>query len=55
MRGKNPQHYGIGFKEVWDLKPELHEEGLVIHTLGWPPKELYQVLTSIMVKITRLT
>ena len=35
---KDPQHYGIGFKEVWDLKPELHEEGLVIHTLGWPSK-----------------
>ena len=35
---KNPQHYGIGFKEVWDLDPELHEEGLVIHTLGWPSK-----------------
>jgi len=35
---KDPQHYGIGFKEVWDLNPELHEEGLVIHTLGWPAK-----------------
>ena len=34
--GKDPQHYGIGFKEVWKLKPELHEEGLVIHTNGWP-------------------
>jgi|TARA_B110000285_G_scaffold235605_1_gene318598 electron-transferring-flavoprotein dehydrogenase len=33
---KDPQHYGIGFKEVWKLKPELHEEGLVIHTNGWP-------------------
>ena len=37
-QGKDPQHYGIGFKEVWDIKPELHEEGLVIHTLGWPAK-----------------
>jgi len=35
---KDPQHYGIGFKEVWDLDPKLHEEGLVIHTLGWPSK-----------------
>ena len=34
--GKDPQHYGIGFKEVWKLKSELHEEGLVIHTNGWP-------------------
>ena len=33
---KDPQHYGIGFKEVWKIKPELHEEGLVIHTNGWP-------------------
>jgi len=37
-KGKDPQHYGIGFKEVWDLNPDLHEEGLVIHTLGWPSK-----------------
>ena len=33
---KDPQHYGIGFKEVWKIKPELHDEGLVIHTNGWP-------------------
>ena len=32
----DPQHYGIGFKEVWDIDPELHEEGLVVHTMGWP-------------------
>ncbi|MFL2705898.1 MAG: 4Fe-4S dicluster domain-containing protein [Gammaproteobacteria bacterium] len=37
-KNTDPQHYGIGFKEVWDLDPELHEEGLVIHTLGWPSK-----------------
>ena len=36
--GKDPQHYGIGFKEVWDLRSDLHEEGLVVHTLGWPAK-----------------
>jgi electron-transferring-flavoprotein dehydrogenase len=34
--GKSPQHYGIGFKEVWDISPELHQEGLVVHTAGWP-------------------
>ena len=33
---KDPQHYGIGFKEVWKIKPELHQEGLVIQTNGWP-------------------
>ena len=32
----DPQHYGIGFKEVWEVDPELHEEGLVVHTAGWP-------------------
>ena len=25
--GKDPQHYGIGFKEIWDIKPDLHKEG----------------------------
>ncbi len=34
--GKDPQHYGIGIKEVWQIDPALHEEGLVIHGLGWP-------------------
>ena len=34
--GKDPQHYGIGFKEVWKLQEELHEPGLVMHTNGWP-------------------
>jgi electron-transferring-flavoprotein dehydrogenase len=37
--GKDPQHYGIGIKEVWQIKPELHEEGKVIHGLGWPLAE----------------
>jgi electron-transferring-flavoprotein dehydrogenase len=32
----DPQHYGLGFKEVWEIDPELHEEGLVVHTAGWP-------------------
>ena len=36
---KDPQHYGIGFKEIWDIDPSLHKEGLVIHTLGWPAKD----------------
>ena len=34
--GKDPQHYGIGFKEIWDIKPDLHKEGTVMHTAGWP-------------------
>ena len=31
-----PQQYGIGLKELWDVKPEKHKAGLVIHTAGWP-------------------
>jgi len=32
----DPQHYGIGLKEVWTIDPAKHREGLVVHTLGWP-------------------
>jgi electron-transferring-flavoprotein dehydrogenase len=32
----DPQHYGIGLKEIWEIDPGRHEEGLVVHTLGWP-------------------
>jgi electron-transferring-flavoprotein dehydrogenase len=34
--GRDPQVYGIGLKELWELKPEKHERGLVMHTAGWP-------------------
>lgn len=34
--GKSPQHYGLGFKEIWDIDPAKHQEGLVVHTAGWP-------------------
>ncbi|MGI9293284.1 MAG: electron transfer flavoprotein-ubiquinone oxidoreductase, partial [Pseudomonadales bacterium] len=34
--GRDPQHYGIGFKEIWDIDPAKHKPGLVIHTTGWP-------------------
>ncbi|MDA0790165.1 MAG: electron transfer flavoprotein-ubiquinone oxidoreductase [Proteobacteria bacterium] len=30
------QHYGIGFKEVWDVDPDKHVPGKVVHTIGWP-------------------
>ncbi|MBA6327316.1 electron transfer flavoprotein-ubiquinone oxidoreductase [Colwellia sp. MB02u-6] len=33
---KSPQHYGLGFKEIWDIAPEKHQEGLVVHSAGWP-------------------
>jgi electron-transferring-flavoprotein dehydrogenase len=34
--GADPQVYGIGLKELWDVKPEKHQAGLVVHTAGWP-------------------
>ncbi|OUW38562.1 MAG: electron transfer flavoprotein-ubiquinone oxidoreductase [Gammaproteobacteria bacterium TMED180] len=30
------QHYGIGFKEIWEIDPEKHSPGKVVHTVGWP-------------------
>ena len=32
----DPQTYGLGIKEIWEIDPEKHEEGLVVHTVGWP-------------------
>jgi electron-transferring-flavoprotein dehydrogenase len=34
--GKEPQKYGIGLKEVWQVAPEKHKPGLVQHAFGWP-------------------
>ena len=34
--GKDPQTYGIGLKELWEIDPAKHQPGLVIHTAGWP-------------------
>lgn len=34
--GVDAQHYGIGFKELWEVKPENHEAGKVVHGSGWP-------------------
>ena len=36
--GVEPQTYGIGIKEIWEVKPELHHEGSTMHTIGWPLK-----------------
>jgi electron-transferring-flavoprotein dehydrogenase len=32
----DPQHYGIGLKEIWVIDADKHQEGLVVHTAGWP-------------------
>src|SRR6266567_1516203 len=34
--GVDPQVYGIGLKELWEVAPEKHQPGLVVHTQGWP-------------------
>jgi len=34
--GRDPQVYGIGLKELWEVKPDKHLPGLVVHTAGWP-------------------
>jgi len=34
--GKDPQKFGLGMKEIWEIDPDKHREGLVMHTMGWP-------------------
>ncbi len=40
-KGKDPQSYGIGIKELWEIDPKKHQPGLVIHTTGWPMMSEY--------------
>ncbi|NHO31946.1 electron transfer flavoprotein-ubiquinone oxidoreductase [Acetobacter fallax] len=35
-KGVDPQTYGLGVKEVWEIPPENHRPGLVVHSFGWP-------------------
>ena len=35
-KNSDAQHYGIGFKEIWEIDPEKHSPGKVVHTVGWP-------------------
>jgi len=35
-KDSSPQHYAIGFKEIWDIPADQHKQGLVVHTAGWP-------------------
>ncbi|MBB1504484.1 electron transfer flavoprotein-ubiquinone oxidoreductase [Pseudoalteromonas sp. SG41-1] len=32
----SPQHYGLGFKEIWQIDPANHKQGTVVHGTGWP-------------------
>lgn len=34
--GADPQTYGIGIKELWEIDPAKHQPGLIVHTVGWP-------------------
>ena len=34
--GVDPQTYGIGLKELWEVDPDRHRQGLIVHTVGWP-------------------
>ena len=35
-KDSQPQKYGLGMKEIWEIDPEKHREGTVTHTMGWP-------------------
>lgn len=35
----DPQHYGIGLKELWEIDPDKHEEGVIMHGAGYPLSE----------------
>ena len=35
-QGIQPQTYGLGLKELWEIDPSKHQQGLVVHTAGWP-------------------
>lgn len=35
-KNSSPQTYGLGIKELWEIKPEKHRQGLCVHTMGWP-------------------
>ena len=35
-KGHEPQKFGIGMKEIWEIDPDKHHEGRVTHTMGWP-------------------
>jgi len=38
-KDKDPQHYGLGIKELWKIPAEQHQSGLVLHSAGWPLSE----------------
>ena len=45
-KDSDPQHYGIGIKEVWEIPEEQHKEGLVVHSAGYPMRGASYAATS---------
>ncbi|WP_367847216.1 electron transfer flavoprotein-ubiquinone oxidoreductase [Rhodoferax sp. WC2427] len=37
-KGRDPQSFGLGVKELWEIDPQRHRPGLAVHTAGWPMK-----------------
>lgn len=35
-KNSDPQTYGLGVKEIWEIDPSKHKQGLCVHTIGWP-------------------
>lgn len=35
-KNSDPQTYGIGIKELWEVRPEVHKQGKILHSVGWP-------------------
>lgn len=46
-QNSEPQSYGIGFKELWEVDPSLHSPGRVEHTVGWPLVSIASILYSV--------
>jgi electron-transferring-flavoprotein dehydrogenase len=40
-KGREPQKYGLGLKELWEVAPDKHKPGLVQHTMGWPLQDRF--------------
>ena len=38
-KDSDPQHYGLGIKEIWEIPEDKHQPGLVVHGIGWPLQE----------------
>src|SRR5262249_12566907 len=51
-QGREPQKFGLGLKELWQVAPEKHRAGLVQHTFGWPLDNRTGVARSFIISTT---